>query len=559
MFPYLKLLVRQRIAAWNPMNNRYANKSKWRAVLAFIGFALLALMLYGMLVAVEYFLYGAFAQLGEPQTMLALTGVLCTLMTVITSFFYIFNELFFSKDIPLVSSLPISSRGLLTAKLIRIWLGEAGIALAICLPVIVLYGIGQGSGVLYYGKAVLLTTFIPMVPIGIVTLLSFVLIRISALWKRREALTVIMSIVLLGGYMWLNMTLSMSASSSDSDNMNTLMLQLITRQRHVFDMIAGLYPPIHWFNGALTQQGLTALWQWLAFAALNGGVLAAVVALLGGAYQRLAIKQTEALARLNAGAKKRVDRHGMRTPLQALYRRELREIFIVPIYAMNSLAGAVMFPIIAVAMIASAGNTPEMAMLPMVLGLLPKPLMTAILVALFAFTTSMNMAISTAVSREGKRHEFFRTLPVQPSVQLMAKLLMGLTINVICSLPMALVAFFVLPMFQLQTVIAYAMSIVFSTATAIASLMIDVNHPKFSWKSETEAIKQNGVAALSMFGAMGFVVACGGAFYGLTVLGLPMYGTLAILCAVVLAVDVLMIRRLITHTSQIYILQEVRN
>lgn len=557
MFPYLKLLIRQRIAAWNPRNSQYARKSKLRGVLAYVGFSLIALMLYGMLVAMEYFLYVAFAQLGEPQTMLALTGILCTMLTIITSFFYIFNELFFSKDVALVSALPISSRGLLTAKLIRIWLGEAGIALAVCLPVVILYGVEQAQGILYYVKALLLVPLMPMMPIAVVTLLSFLLIRISALWKRREALTVVMSMLFLGGYMWLQMRLSMASNAED---MNALMLQLVLKQKHVLELIAGLYPPIRWFTGSLTSGGLSALWQWLAFAGLNIAALAAVIATLGGAYQRLAIRQTEALARLNASMKKRVDRHGMRTPLMALYRRELREIFVVPIYAMNSLASAVMFPIIAVVMIASAGsNAPELAMLPVMLTLVPKTLLVAIATALFAFTTSMNMAASTAVSREGKRHEFFRTLPVEPQTQLLAKLLMGLTINLICALPMALVAFFVLPASRVQIVLGFLAALCFSTATAVVALMIDVNHPKFGWKSETEAIKQNGMAALSMFGAMGFIALCGGAYYGLTVLGVSLTGALLILCAAVVVADVLLIRRLLGSTARHYILQEVRN
>ncbi|HNW85823.1 MAG TPA: hypothetical protein PLP25_00700 [Candidatus Limiplasma sp.] len=555
MLPYLKLLIRQRIASWNPFSHSSKSRSKVKTVLGYIGFALLAVMLYGMLAILEYFMYGAFDQLGEPQTMLALTGVLCTLLTVITSFFYIFNELFFSKDVLFVSALPISSRALLSAKLIRIWLGEAGIALAICLPVLLLYGIGQGMGVFYYTNAILLTLMIPMVPIAVVTVLSFLLIRVSALWKRREALTVIMGMLFLMAFMWAEMQLSMSSSEKD---MNVVMLQLVLKQRQVLDLFAGLYPPIHWFTEALTGSGMTAALLWVGFAALNLAALGLVVTILGGAYQRLAIRQSEALTRMNAAAKKRVTKQGARSPLVALYRRELREIFIVPIYAMNSLTGAIMFPVIAAAMVFGAGSgASELALLPMAMALLPKALIAAIVTGVLAFTNSMNMAVSTAVSREGKRHEFYRTLPVQPQIQLLAKLLMGLTINLICALPMAILLFFLLPAFQWQIAIGFFASLLFSTGTAIASLMVDVNHPKFGWKSETEAIKQNGFAALSMFGAMGLIALAAGLYYGLTWLGVSSAGALAILCAVMLLADVLLVLRLVGATSRRYILQEV--
>jgi hypothetical protein len=222
MIPYLKVLIRQRIAAWNPVSMQTAKRSKTKAILTFVLIGVSMLMLYAMLVGLEYLMFRAFEQLGEPETMLALTGILCTLMVVITSFFYIFSELFFSKDVSYVSSLPMSSREILTAKLIRIWMGEAGIALLICLPVTVLYGISRSMGVLYYAKALLLTPFMPMAAIALVTLLSFALIRVSVLWKRREAMTVVMSMLFLIAFMWGDMQFSMSAQ----DDMGAAVLQL---------------------------------------------------------------------------------------------------------------------------------------------------------------------------------------------------------------------------------------------------------------------------------------------------------------------------------------------
>ena len=400
MLPYLRILIKQRIAAWNPATFLGGKRSKVKSILSFALIMVSMLILYAMLVGIEYLMFGAFSQLGEPETMLALTGVLCTLMTVITSFFYIISELFFSKDVTLVSSLPISSRSLLTAKLIRIWLGEAGIALLICLPVVVLYGINQTMNVWYYLKALLLVPFMPMVPIAVVTLLSFALIRVSALWKRREALTVVMSMLFLVAFMWADMKFSMSSASND--DMGAAVLQLITRQRRVLDVFAGLYPPIRWFVAALTQMNLAAIGGWIGFAALNVAAVGVMVLLLGGSYQRLAIQQNETLTRMNSAAKKRVDRHGMRTQFRALYRREVREIFTVPIYAMNCLAAAVMYPMIFVVMSLSSGTGGmDMQPLSQLITLVPKGLMIAIATAVFAFTATTSMATGTAVSREG--------------------------------------------------------------------------------------------------------------------------------------------------------------
>ena len=556
MLPYLKLLIRQRLSAWNPASHVKGKDSKIKSISMITGFILLMLMLYSMLVGLEYLLFSAFSQIGEPETMLALTGVLCTLMTLITSFFYIFSELFFSKDILFVSALPISSRELLTAKIIRIWLGEAGIAFLIMLPITILYGIEQQMTVWYYLKALLLTPAIPMVPIAVIALLSFLLIRLSALWKRREAMTVVFSMAFVIAIMWVEMQFSMNTTD---DSLNAAVMQLVLKQKSLLDMVAGFYPPIHWYMQALLSGSASALMGGLAYVLLNLASLAAIVALLGKAYQQLAIRQNEVFTRMNASVTRRADRHGVRTPFRALYRRELREIFIVPIYAMNCLAGGVIFPVIGLVMFASAGSgSGDFALLPIVFQMIPKTLVIAGSTALFALTASMNMAASTAVSREGKRHEFFRTLPVSPATQLLAKLGMGMTLNVILSLPMAIVLCVALPHFVPEFVIGYLASLLFSLTTTISALMVDVAHPKFGWKSETEAIKQNGIAALSMFVSMAFLALCGGAFYGLSVLGVSYTQAFFILCIAVAALAGWLFHRLTGKSAAKYILQEVQ-
>jgi ABC-2 type transport system permease protein len=558
MFPYLKLLVRQRLAALNPVSWRRAGRSKARAVASFIGFALLALMLYAMLVVMEYFLYETFTQLGEPETMLALSGLFCTVLVVITSFFYVLNELFFSKDIAFVSALPISSRSLLTAKLLRVWLGEATIALLICLPSVVLYGVGNGLGVTFYLKTLLLVPLLPMAPLCVVTLMSFLLIRISVLWKRREALTVVMSMAFLIAFMYFEMRFSFAMN--DKENAGAIFLQMISQQRHILDSLLNVYPPIHWFSGAYTLSGGASAINLLLFIALNAGALTLTIAALGGVYQKLAVRQSDVFSRMNAKIKIRADRHGMRSPLRALYRREMREIFSVPIYAMNSFASAVMMPVIAVAMLMS-GNFDGVAvsMFPVMLLLVPRPLIIAVAAAVFAFTGSMNMAVSTAVSREGKRHEFFRTLPVKPQSQMLAKFLMGLTVNLICALPIAVILIAVFPQMAVEIIAGFLIGEAVSVATSLFALMVDAAHPKFNWRSETEAIKQNSLAALSMFAAMAFIVVCGGVYFGLTVLGMSLMGALLSLSATLVALDLLLARRMLGKASRTYILQELHN
>ena len=129
----------------------------------------------------------------------------------------------------------------------------------------------------------------------------------------------------------------------------------------------------------------------------------------------------------------------------------------------------------------------------------------------------------------------------------------------ICCFPMVVIIFFMLPSIIPELLIGFLCSLLFSTASTVVELMVDVAHPRFGWKNETEAIKQNGMASLGMFGSMGFIAACGGAFYGLSVLGVSHILSLVLLCAVALVLNILFFHRLMGKASQTYILQEVQN
>jgi predicted permease len=59
------------------------------------------------------------------------------------------------------------------------------------------------------------------------------------------------------------------------------------------------------------------------------------------------------------------------------------------------------------------------------LGQLNPAIVMCILAAVMSYMSGMNPALSTAVSREGKGHEFLKALPVSPRTLIYAKLTVG--------------------------------------------------------------------------------------------------------------------------------------
>ena len=136
MLAYWKLLMRDRLMALAPSGRRREGQAAWKAVLGWAGMTLLAVSLFAMAVLFEMVMYDQAKAMGEPQAVIALAFLACTLMTLIYSFFYVISLLFFGRDCAFVGALPIPSHGVLLAKLMNVFskekvnplIGSAGVS-----------------------------------------------------------------------------------------------------------------------------------------------------------------------------------------------------------------------------------------------------------------------------------------------------------------------------------------------------------------------------------------------------------------------------------------------
>lgn len=106
MLAYWKLLMRDRLMALAPSGRRREGQAAWKAVLGWAGITLLAVSLFAMAVLFEMVMYDQAKAMGEPQAVIALAFLACTLMTLIYSFFYVISLLFSAGTAPLWARCP---------------------------------------------------------------------------------------------------------------------------------------------------------------------------------------------------------------------------------------------------------------------------------------------------------------------------------------------------------------------------------------------------------------------------------------------------------------------
>ena len=529
----LKLQMLTRYADLKPKNLRNALKEKRGRT---VGMAIAVLFLFVYLGVILYIIetkaLDYLMQMRMADVLLDLAVVLSTAGTLIMAFFFIMSSLYLGRDNVFLASMPISPRKLLSAKMVQIWLSETLIDAVILLPACILYGTRIGADAGFYVRMVLVWLMIAVLPICIASFFSAFLIRLSSLWKHREAFMTIGGILLFGIYMVVMM--NVGGVTGDSAESGEMIQKFFMDNSTRISGMTGMFPPAGW-----AAKGLQGDWGQLAlYAAVSAAAAALVIGILGIFYRKLSLLQSETP---QAQGKKGIQKGSIRegNAFRACVKREIKTILRVPSYAINILPISFM-PLLMVVMMGvmfnrSAGEEGSES-LHMMLSNLNPALIMCILAAVVAYMAGMNSCLSTAVTREGRGHDFIKALPVSARTLIHAKLAVGYGLQIFGVLTAGIGLLILIPGFTMETVLALVLCLVYCAGTAFLALSRDVKKPRLDWVTEQEAVKQNFGVLISMLVSWGILAALAGLSYLMISQGwglIPVFAVLFVLLAAI--------------------------
>ena len=479
-----RVMVRNMMASMNPFTGTYENAQKrTKAIFRAAMIALLALGAIGSVIYIEYLIYQGLNYVQLPKMLPGLAIFASVMFTLVLGLFQGLSELFQGKDAPFLAVLPLTSRQVFAARMTTLYLSELGMDALICVPAFVLYAVGCGSAwpVALTGLPVLL--LLPLIPLSVVALLASLLMKVSFFARHRESVVMFLSVVLALAYS-ITMTLS---NTSDSDPGQ--LVAMLVSENGLANKLLGIFPPAQWaMDGLLGNVPI-----FLLFLAVSVAAPCAVIALVGHGYLDTALTSTEhTVVRRKTGKGAVSWKSG--SAFQALHTLEWKEILRTPAWAYNALLGIVMFPLMIgigfIAGISKAGEDGIEGLRPLLAEV--DPCYVGLVAAgVMMFGCMVNPAVSTAISREGGRWPFALTLPVRQQVRFRAKLAVGVEINVVCAVMIAVVLWFIVRMEMWVLLAALAIALLIGLASAAFSLWVDALRPQLVWASEMEAIKKN--------------------------------------------------------------------
>ena len=478
---------------------------------------LLALIIFGlgsllvMWCGLMYFLFSGMKLVGMLETGLFLpffAGMIVVLLFCVVG---VIGILFQSKDMEFLASLPLSGGTVFAAKFALVYFSELLVTLALVYPAIVIYGIVAEMGALFYVSALVVTLILPMIPLAVATLLSLVLMRFSGLSKHREKFVMIIGIALtltlVIGQQVFSAQMNMSGGFNEQDIAN-----LLEENSGLLDVVGRSFPPAMWAakaaaggSGSLASWGLYVL---SSLAALALTVFVGAKLFLSGALARLESSKR--------GKKAGLKRDSMRSgsAVFAIMKNEVRTVMRSSVFAMNSVIGVLLFPvmiaIMAVSMTMQIGAAADMNTAIAMLGEFADSVNPTIIfgVALIAgvFVCLSNMTASTTFSREGKNFWLVKSLPVSYREQAYGRLLFGIIVNALTIILSVIALAVIVPAAAVTLSLAAVCAIAGSVCPIALGMIVDMRKPKLNWQSEAEAIKQNFNGFLGMLLSMGYAI-----------------------------------------------------
>ena len=268
-----------------------------------------------------------------------------------------------------------------------------------------------------------------------------------------------------------------------------------------------LFNPKHFVPGLI-------IFSLITFISLNFIALLCVY-LLGDKLYLKALTETRGIKKNTLDIESVDDKRiGKSSITKWLLKKEWLVIKRTPIFMLNIVVIVFLMPLILafsfiISFTSSGGDTNILLNIKDVTLYLKDPFIYLIVLAVSIFFTCTSVAASTAISREGNNAWFMKVIPVSYFKQINIKVLFANLIDIL-----GVLVVMVFPIVIYKIPITYVLAILIPLCIIVTimnyfNIWIDLKRPRLKWSEESEAVKQNLNAMISMFATMGLCVVFG--------------------------------------------------
>ena len=465
-------------------------KKKKKIVGNTIGSVLLYVMVmaYCIAMCIGYGVYGIID--AAPVMCALMIGLLAFIFTFLKTNGYLFNF----KEYDMLMSLPFETRTVAACKFLYMYVRSLPWYLSIALSMMIGYGYFARPSYIVYPVWILLSFFLPVIPMLLAAFLGFLIARISAGFKRTNLIQTVLT------FIFIIFCFSLRFIIEDLFRNNKVQATLEQTSKMTEDA-AGIYLPAGWFSDAVTKRSAAGF---LLLTGVSLLLFAAVFFIVGNSYRNI-----NSALRSHAAAKRyRMSVQKKHSAVQAIAFKEFKRLTGSTVYMTNGAVGLIMAALLGIVTLV-IGFDRIIATVTHGAPVDSYVLQPAIPFIIYFFTGMMS-STACSPSLEGKNYWILQSLPLEKKTIYQGKMLFNMYLTVpfmaFSTLCLCISAKVPLPDTILYLVLGLALC-AFSTAWGC---VCGVKHMRLDWENEIEVIKQGAAVAIymlpNMFVVMGLVV-----------------------------------------------------
>ena len=488
--------------------------------------------------------YDALAPIGLQGMVILNNLVLVSIMTFGLSLILVMSIYFMSGAEIGLQALPLKPWQLFSAKLVVVYVSEVFFSLLVLVPTLVIFGIREQPGLLFYVHGLAGALLVPLIPVCLVFFLVVPVMRAFRRVRNRSAL------LFVSGFLGIAAMVAFQVYFQSGLTRMTdpeWIIASLGSPDSLVGSIGSLYPPTYLLWKAMSGgAAFQAVGSFLLLAGICAAAVFGTVAILSKAYTESLLGFDERRLRKTADADLYIRARFRRGGLEAgLFRREWVLMNREMTYFLNGPFIIILLPLILVILFFVQRPLFEEQLgganlLDLIRQYSSQPFMVLIPAAVGAFLGGGTMITATSFSRDAKFLPILKSLPIPASALGRAKLLHGLAFGaaaiVLTTLPLVIL----LQLGMAGSLLSLGLAASFIWLANILGLYLDTAAPRLRWDTPLAAFKQNPNALAGMLGNMGLLLLVGLAAYGLK---LDTFGyVLALLVPAALAALVLTLR-----------------
>jgi len=465
------------------------NRKKW------ILWSILAVAFLPMIVQIVFFTSVAYDVLKGMNVETVIPAIVLALTSFVVFFFgifYIINTFYFTKDIESLLPLPLRPFEIIGAKFIVVTVYEYLTEIVVLAPVLLVYGIKSGGGILYYLYSAIIFLTLPVIPLVVSSLIIMPIMRFTGIIKNKDRFKYfasILGIVIAIGVQFVSTRFF--STNLNQDNLESVLGQLESK----ISSVTSYFPSAKYAAMSLVRSvNAVGILNLLLFLGLTAIIMTIFLYLSQKLYFKGVMGISETGSKRRAMSNQELKRVTEKKAVAFTYfLKEIRIILRTPPYFINCILGNFIWPLIL--LISNMANS-DSGMNFKQLGSIIRQngdngLILAIGLAFSAFLASSNSVASTAISREGQNMYFNKYIPLGYNKQILVKVMSAVVIGIF---GVGITLGFVFYLLELNAYTAVLMfiagllGILFSSFTGI---VFDLFNPKLDWDNEQKAVKQN--------------------------------------------------------------------